>query len=85
MICSSPITTTEDIIGFEGLPLYLRNALSDFLIEMKKSEQGEDCMLDVLFGELQSCINVAEVEQEISSDFAWELRRRVLRLEVQDD
>lgn len=75
-----------------GLPIdksYLEKGLPDSLVEcivrMKQSwekvDKGiEDMRWDCYYCELQSEINVYEVENVISSDVAWYLRETYLRM-----
>lgn len=76
-----------------GLPInesYLEKGLPTFLKEsiklMKKSwdiidDGKEDMMWDAYWCELNSNINCAEVEQIISEEQAWYLRKKYLRME----
>lgn len=66
------------------LPLYLTEAIQKFIEGQEKLANGEkylqwDCDAD----ELMSCINVAEVDQIISSEYAWYLRGKYLGLKQQ--
>lgn len=74
-----------------GLPIdksYLECNLPDLLIEsierMKiawgKYDNGKRSDWDCDYCELQSNINIAEVEQLISSEQAWYLREKYLRM-----
>lgn len=74
-----------------GLPIdksYLECNLPDLLIESiermkiawKKYDNGERSDWDCDYCELQSNINIAEVEQLISSEQAWYLREKYLRM-----
>lgn len=58
-----------------GLPPFLQ----DSLCEYKKNKDNE-MRWDCYYCELQSSINVAEVEQLISSEQAWYLREKYLGL-----
>lgn len=69
-----------------GLP----KLLSESLERMKKSweivDSGkQDIHRDICLCELNADINSAEVENLISSEQAWYLRRKYLRMERQDD
>lgn len=74
-----------------GLPIdksYLECNLPDLLIESiermkiawEKYDNGERSDWDCDYCELQSNINIAEVEQLISSEQAWYLREKYLRM-----
>lgn len=82
----------DDYDEVSGLPMdkqYLESALPFFLsksIEQmekawKKHENGESSDWDCDFCELQSNINVAEVEQLITTEQAWYLRKKYLKIE----
>ena len=65
-----------------GLPQYLQESLD----AMKKSWEildagGEDIRWDCYWCELNADINSAEVESLITSDQAWYLREKYLRIE----
>lgn len=65
-----------------GLPQFLREAIAAMQSAWEKLDRGEECpRWDCDYDELQSDINIAEVEQVISSDQAWYLRRKYLRME----
>lgn len=79
-----------------GLPLdksYLEADLPDLLNELiekikkswEKHDKGELSDWDMDYCELQSEINVAEVENMITSNQAWYLREKYLRIERRDD
>lgn len=64
-----------------GLPPYLQTSLDN----MKKSWEiedngGEDLHWDIYWCELNADINSAEVDKIISSEQAWYLRERYLRI-----
>jgi hypothetical protein len=64
-----------------GLPQYLQESVEN----MQKSWELEDCGIkdynwDVCWCDLNADINSAEVEQEITSQQAWYLRRKYLRM-----
>lgn len=65
-----------------GLPLYLQESIDRMQAAWERKERGE-CYLrfDEDYCELQSNINCAEVNQEISSEQAWYLRGKYLGLE----
>ena len=57
---------------------------------MKKSWEiidngGQDNRWDIYWCELNADINCAEVENDISSEQAWYLRHKYLRMERRDD
>lgn len=62
------------------LPKFLRESIKAFLIGQEKYERGGYYQFDMDYCDLQSDINVCEVEQMITSDEAWELRERYLGL-----
>lgn len=62
-----------------NLPLYLKSSLDEMKKVLKQMQEG--CIppyWDDAFCELQSNINVAEVEGDISSKQAWYLRENYL-------
>ena len=62
-----------------GLPEWLSENIQNY-------ENGKDSsILDCLYCELQSDINVAEVEQIITSEQAWFLREKYLGLRKEDN
>ena len=62
-----------------GLPEWLSESIQNY-------ENGKDSsILDCLYCELQSDINVAEVEQIITSEQAWLLREKYLGLRKEDN
>ncbi len=65
-----------------GLPPFLRDAIAAMQSAWEKLDRGEECPhWDCNYDELQSDINMAEVEQVISSEQAWYLREKYLRME----
>lgn len=80
-----------------GLPVdksYLECGIPDWLVKYieklnaawEKVDNGEECWSWKRdWCELQSEINVAEVERFISSEQAWYLREKYLRLRISDD
>lgn len=68
-----------------GLPTYLRKSL-DAMIETWKvlDGGGDDLHKDLNWCELNADINCAEVDREISSEQAWYLREKYLRMERED-
>ena len=68
-----------------GLPTYLQNSLKNMAASWKKLDSGEkDYHWDMTWSELNADINSAEVEQEISSEQAWYLREKYLRMKRGD-
>lgn len=62
-----------------SLPAYLSASLNKFKKAQKKIDSGAEYFrYDCDYCELQSDINTAEVEREISSDQAWYLRGKYL-------
>lgn len=65
-----------------GLPQYLRESIDRMRAAWERKErEGVYLRFDEDYCELQSNINCAEVNQEISSDQAWYLRGKYLGLE----
>ena len=60
-----------------GLPEWLQTSIQNY------EENKETSLWDCYYCELQSDINVAEVEQIISSEQAWYLRGKYLGIERQ--
>ena len=60
------------------LPAYLQNALDLFIVGKKKHEEGGYLHFDCDYCFLQSSINCAEVDLDISSEQAWYLREKYL-------
>lgn len=81
-------TTNKNILGNDGnnhyelnLPVYLTASLSKTKEAQKKIDSGKEYFrYDCDYCELQSDINAAEVDGEISSDRAWYLRGKYLGL-----
>jgi plasmid maintenance system antidote protein VapI len=68
-----------------GLPLYLQSSLENMIASWKKIDSGKtDYHWDLCWSELNADINSAEVEQEISSEQAWYLREKYLRMKRGD-
>lgn len=61
-----------------GLPDFLRESISAYL-------NCDKHYWDCFYCELQSNINVAEVEQIISSEQAWYLREKYLHISREDN
>ena len=66
----------------KGLPEYLSKSLSAMIDAWKIEDSGKrDIHFDIYWCDLNADINSAETEQEISSEQAWYLRRKYLRME----
>lgn len=66
----------------KGLPGYLQKSIAAMQASWKIVDSGKrDLHWDLVWCELNADINCAETEQEISSDQAWYLRRKYLRME----
>lgn len=64
-----------------GLPAYLQSSLENMIASWKIVDSGKkDYHWDLYWNELNADINSAEVEQEISSEQAWHLREKYLRM-----
>ena len=69
-----------------GLPDWLVKSIKRLNVAWEKVDNGQECLRwDCYWCELQSDINVAEVERLISSEQAWYLREKYLRLRINDD
>lgn len=65
-----------------GLPAYLQSSIKHMAASWEIMDSGkEDYHWDLYWSELNADINSAEVEQEISSEQAWYLREKYLRME----
>lgn len=65
-----------------GLPDFLQESIHNMKAAWEKLDRGEEYMRwDCDYCSLQSDINNAEVNQLISSEQAWFLREKYLRLE----
>ena len=62
----------------KGLPKYLSDSILSMIESWKIEDSGKR---DIHWCELNADINSAETEQEISSEQAWYLRRKYLRME----
>lgn len=68
-----------------GLPAYLQSSLENMIASWKLVDNGtKDYHWDLNWSELNADINSAEVEQEISSEQAWYLREKYLRMKRGD-
>ena len=69
----------------KGLPSYLQKSIAAMQTSWEILDRGgKDLHWDIYWCELNADINSAETEQEISSDQAWYLRRKYLRMEKDD-
>lgn len=69
-----------------GLPKYLSKSLENMKKSWEIVDSGKrDMHWDICWCELNADINSAEVENLISSEQAWYLRRKYLRMEKRDD
>lgn len=69
-----------------NLPPYLNTSIEAMINSWKIVDSGEiDYHWDLCWCELNADINSAEVEQEISSEQAWYLREKYLRMKKSDD
>ena len=65
-----------------NLPLYLQTSLDNMIASWKIVDSGKtDIHWDLCWCELNADINSAEVDQIISSEQAWYLREKYLRME----
>ena len=70
----------------KGLPDYLQKSIDAMQASWAIVDRGgKDLHWDLFWSELNADINSAETEQEISSDQAWYLRRKYLRMEKGDN
>lgn len=66
----------------KGLPDYLQKSLASMIESWKIEDSGKrDLHWDIHWCDLNADINSAEIEQEISNEQAWYLRRKYLRME----
>ena len=69
-----------------GLPQYLSESLENMKKSWKIVDSGKkDIHWDIYWCDLNADINSAEVENLISIEQAWYLRRKYLRMERQDN
>lgn len=69
----------------KGLPPYLQQSLEQMIESWKIIDRGEkDLHWDLNWCELNADINSAEVDQIISSEQAWYLREKYLRMVRED-
>jgi len=65
----------------KGLPKYLSNSISSMKKSWEIEDSGKrDVHWDIYWCSLNADINSAETEQEISSEQAWYLRHKYLRI-----
>ena len=70
----------------KSLPAYLQKSIAAMQASWEIVDcGGKDLHWDIYWSELNADINSAETEQEISSDQAWYLRRKYLRMEKDDN
>ena len=68
-----------------ALPPYLQSSLENMIASWKIVDSGKkDYHWDMYWSELNADINFAEVGQEISSEQAWYLREKYLRMKRGD-
>ena len=66
----------------KGLPAYLQQSVEAMVKSWEIEDNGgHDLHWDIYWCDLTADINAAEVEQEISGEQAWYLRRKYLRME----
>lgn len=66
----------------KGLPAYLKTSIEAMNTSWELADAGEkDLHWDLNWCDLNADINSAETEQEISSEQAWYLREKYLRME----
>lgn len=69
-----------------GLPEWLKKSINKMAEIWEQLDRGEEnYRWDCYYCELQSDINVAEVEQIISSEQAWYLREKYLRISKEEE
>lgn len=82
------ILSLDAVQGYDresGLPAYLQSSLENMIASWKLVDNGKkDYHWDLNWSELNADINSAEVEQEISSEQAWYLREKYLRMKRGD-
>lgn len=65
-----------------GLPEYLKISLANMKKSWAIEDSGQrDYHWDLYWGELNADINSAEIDKSISSEQAWYLREKYLRME----
>lgn len=69
----------------KDLPTYLQTSLKNMKASLEILDRGEmDYHWDLNWGELNADINCAEVDQEITSEQAWYLREKYLRIKREE-
>lgn len=69
-----------------GLPEYLKESVEQMKVAWEKKRTDPKYLRwDCAYAELQSNINVAEIEQEITTEQAWYLREKYLYLRREDN
>ena len=75
----------DDTYLEKGLPPYLQESIKAMNESWEMVGNGQrDMRWDIHWCDLSADINAAETEQEITSDQAWHLRRKYLRMEKDD-
>lgn len=68
------------------LPEYLQKSLDKMIAAEEERKKGKEVSLyDCIYCELQSDINCAETDLEISSEKAWELRNKYLGIYKEEE
>ena len=68
-----------------GLPEFLENSIKEMINAWNKIDNNEKYLRwDCDYCNLQTDINIAEIEQLISSEQAWYLREKYLRIKKED-
>lgn len=76
----------DDAYLEKALPDYLQKSIAAMEASWRLIDQGkQDLHWDICWSDLNADINSAETEQEISSDQAWHLRRKYLRMEKDEE
>ena len=77
----------KDKMHYEkGLPAYLLSSISQMRRSWELLDSGQrDRHWDMNWSELNADINSAEINQEISSEQAWYLREKYLRMGRNDE
>ena len=67
------------------LPTFLQESIENMRRAWEEKQTGNNSDWDCDYCELQSSINIAEVEHLISSELAWKLREKYLYLQRPED
>lgn len=67
-------------IDMKDFPPFLQESINNFVIGQEKYEKGGYYEFDMDYCDLQSSINICEVDRVISSETAWRLREKYLGL-----